>query len=323
MEGQLGRPGVYVIHKITASEQGLEESLSLHNRSSRPVSFAQFQFGFRLPFTITPASSRLVAVPYRRQADGALHDYSAADLQAGRAGNSDISSDPTVARPPFAEEGALRSEGWIWGDDTAGLIWIKYNPQHIEYALCMVEDGQALRFGGAGLALYGEPRMAAELPPGKTFEFGRTYLQTFDGDWASGYAVFKEFLNRNGHGLRPDYRPPLNWNELFDVGWYHSDPIQLRERYTRQALMNEAAKAKEIGCELLYLDPGWEVCEGATLWDSSRLGPVAGFIREVRQRYGLRVGYRTIGRVYRDEFPNSWYMRRKGENGACERPTFG
>jgi hypothetical protein len=107
-----------------------------------------------------------------------------------------------------------------------------------------------------------------------------------------------------------NYDPPVNWNELFDVGWYHSNRQELLRHYTRDALLAEAAKAREVGAQLLYLDPGWEVCEGTTLWDEERLGPAADFVREVRERFGLDVGFRTIGRVYRDEFPASWYVQR-------------
>ena len=89
-----------------------------------------------------------------------------------------------------------------------------------------------------------------------------------------GVQVYRDFLDAHGHGFPADYNPPVNWNELYDVGWYHSRPADLKQFYTRQALLREAAKAKEIGCDLLYLDPGWEVCEGTTLWDEARLGSV-------------------------------------------------
>jgi hypothetical protein len=104
------------------------------------------------------------------------------------------------------------------------------------------------------------------------------------------------------------------------VGWYHSNREALFQHYTREALLGEAAKARDVGCELLYLDPGWEACEGTTLWDRERLGEVQAFADELRERFGLGLGYRTIGRVYRDEFPNAWYIRRQGQQGPYERP---
>ena len=122
-------------------------------------------------------------------------------------------------------------------------------------------------------------------------------------------------------GCPGDYSPPLNWNELFDVGWYHSDRAQLLQHYTREALFQEAAKAREVGCDLLYLDPGWEICEGTTLWETERLGKVGDFAAELKKRYGLGLGYRTIGRVYRNEFPNEWYLRREHQAGSYERPS--
>ncbi len=319
VRGKLSDSNLSVTHKISIVKDELEEILSLRNDGKEEVCLAQFRFGFRLPFSPEEEKSRLIAVPFRINADGITHDYTVADLLAGKYANSNGGTDPSVEHPPLADADELRSEGWIWGNEDSGLLWIKYNPEHIEFSLCGVEK-DALRFGGAGLALYNEPGLAMTLKSGETFAFGTTHYQAFTGDWKEGYAHFKAFLRQKGHGFPRNYTPPLNWNELFDVGWYHSDPTLLREHYTRDALMKEAAKAKEIGCDLLYLDPGWEVCEGTTLWDSSRLGPVSDFIHEVKRRYGLEVGYRTIGRVYRNEFPNAWYMRRKGETGTYHRP---
>ncbi|MFQ6099507.1 MAG: discoidin domain-containing protein, partial [Armatimonadota bacterium] len=262
---------------------------------------------------------RLVAVPYRRQCDGRLHDYSMKDVREGRFANSNWRNDPTVADQDVCDRGKLRSEGWSITDGLHGLLVIKYNPEHIEYSLAF-PDGDELQFGGAGFALYREPRPATFLRPGESFTFGVTRYHAHDGGWPEAYRIFRDFMNAHGHGLTADYDPPVNWNELFDVGWYHSDREALFQHYTRDALLKEAAKAKGVGCELLYLDPGWEVCEGTTLWDTERLGDVQSFAEELRRNFGLALGLRTIGRVYRDEFPNGWYLRRKGQDGRYERP---
>jgi hypothetical protein len=150
--------------------------------------------------------------------------------------------------------------------------------------------------------------------------FGVTRYVPFDGGWPRGYGIYREFLDERGHRLPPEYRPPLNWNELFDVGWYHSDRAQLFQHYTREALLREAAKAKDIGCDLLYLDPGWEICEGTTLWDTERLGKVEDFAHELKARFRLGLGYRTIGRVYREEFPKPWHLRREKQGQEYQRP---
>lgn len=306
-----------------APDGSLDEWLTLTNTGERPLAIAAIGCGLRLPLA-TAADLRLVAVPYRRQADGKLHDYGVADLLAGRFSNSDWRNDGSVAEQEVCDSGRLRSEAWALCRGGRGLLAAKYNDEQIECSMAAIEgDGQAalLRYAGAGLALYREPRGATELAPGASFAFGRTRLTAFDGDWPAAYERYRAFLRAQGHGYPDDYAPPLNWNELFDVGWYHSDPELLQRHYTREALRREADKAREIGCDLLYLDPGWEICEGTTLWDTARLGPVAEFAAELRERYGLRLGYRTIGRVYRDEFPNAWYLRRQGQTGPYERPS--
>ncbi len=301
----------------------VEEHLTLENHGPEPLDLSHLAFGFRKQLDEDARALRWVAVPYRRQVDGQLHDYGTDDLLAGRFTNSSWRNDTTVADQELSDQGKLRSEAWAWTDGLHGLLIAKYSPEMIEYSVAAVEKNGAhawLRFGGAGLALYREPRPATHIPPGGKITFGVTRYTIFDGSWPQGYALYREFLNEQGHGLPRDYDPPLNWNELFDVGWYHSHRDQLAQHYTREALFQEAAKAHDLGCDLLYLDPGWEICEGTTLWDEARLGKVADFARELKQRFGLRLGYRTIGRVYRDEFPTAWYLRREGQTNAYTVP---
>ncbi len=324
--GTLGGSNLRVKHRFTVPRAAncLEEQLTLENCGSTAVRIEDLGCGFRRRLDESLRPWRWVAVPYRRQVDGKLHDYSLSDLSSGKFSNSDWRNDAAVLDQHLSDQGKLRSEAWAWTDSQAGLLINKYNEEMIEYSVAEVEQQNQecwLRFGGAGLALYAEPRQATVLKPGKRIVFGVTRYTVFEGGWQQGYELYRQFLNTHGHGLPRGYHPPLNWNELFDVGWYHSDREQLLKQYTRASLLREAAKAKEIGCDLLYLDPGWEICEGTTLWDEQRLGKVSDFAAELKQRFGLRLGYRTIGRVYRDEFPQTWYMRREGQTGDYHRPS--
>jgi len=326
--GDLGVSGARVTQEFSLPANGayIEERITLENSGKQPLELTDLAFGFREELGEDTAALRWVAVPYRRQVDGRLHDYSHDDLCAGRFANSSWRNDDAVADQVLSDEGKLRSEAWAWSDGQHGLLIAKYNQEMIEYSVAAVEKYEAqpwLQFGGAGLALYREPRAATHIAPGAKVAFGVTRYTPFDGDWQAGYAAYRAFLNQKGHALAHDYSPPLNWNELFDVGWYHSNPEELAKHYTREALFGEAAKARDMGCDLLYLDPGWEICEGTTLWDTKRLGPVSDFSRELRQKYGLKLAYRTIGRVYRDEFPNAWYKRREGQTGDYEMPRVG
>lgn len=292
----------------------LEETLTLTNLSGQVIQIDELQFGFRRSLS-TVTDWRLIAVPFRIQVDGKVHDYSVSDLIAGRFSNSDQKEHCWTeegAWPRTIDEGRLRSEAWLWTNGQIGLMIAKYNNDHIEMSLAEVEPRcdttpSSLRFGGVGLSLYSEPRPATRLVPGGSFTFGITRYELYCGPIAEGYQRYKSWINEQGHGFPADYNPPLVWNELYDIGWHFCDQEKLRKFYTRDALLEEARKATEIGCELLYLDPGWEVCEGATLWDELRLGQVGDFVQGIKSQFGLDVGYRTIGQVYRDEFPHRWY----------------
>ena len=74
-------------------------------------------------------------------------------------------------------------------------------------------------------------------------------------------------------------------------------------------MLAEAAKARECGCELLYLDPGWSKTEGATLWAEERLGSVSDMVGTLRKEYGLGLGYRTALRCYGDHWPKKFLVK--------------
>ena len=314
-----------VLHEIEARSagDGFVERIRVTNRSSKPVRIKDYHFALRRT-SDAKGSLRAVAVPFRRQADGQLHDWSLDEIAAGKAGNSDWRRSAAVDAPDVIDSARhrLRSEGWLLTDGRTGLLVAKYNNQQIEYSPLSWERSPrpALRLGGSSFVLYSEPEVMQQLAPGQTVQLGDTFYLGFTGDWPAGYERFRQLLNELGHGLPADYHPPINWNELFDIGWYHSDPIALGKHYSKEAVLREAGKAAEIGATMLYLDPGWEVCEGTTLWDEARLGPVKELVRELRERYGLDLAFRTIGRVYRDEFPNTWYLRRSAEAKEYQRP---
>lgn len=324
--------------RIAPRRAQVREVISVRNNSDRALRIHDLAIGFRKRIDGS-SRLRLVAVPYRRNVDGKLHDYSMEDLLAGRFSNSNVGHDFAVARERLCDDDRLRSEGWILTDGRRSLLIEKYDEQMVEYSVAAVElatggadgpqalrpgppdgggqaqgspasGGQALRYGGASLCLYREPRAAAVIEPGQSVRFGETLYTIVPGGWYEAYLEFRRHMDKRGHGLPRDYDPPINWNELYDIGWYHSDREKLFQHYTLPALHREAAKARDIGCTLLYLDPGWEICEGTTLWDRERLGQVGDLVETLKKEYGLDLGYRTIGRVYRDEFPNSWYKSR-------------
>jgi hypothetical protein len=291
-------------------EDRIEETITLKNTNNQTVNLDDIRFGFTADINKRP-DWRLCAIPFRIQLNGSKHDYSTEDLKKGQYSNAVYLNDE-VRRPPLTEKGRLRSEAWIWWNGLKGLTVIKYNNDAVELSVAFPEVRQnkaTLQFGGAGYCLYGEPSTARHLAPGKEITFGTTIYKPFEGTIATGYSMYRDYLDANGHKFPMDYNPPVNWNELYDVGWYHSDAEQLKKHYTRNALLEEAKKAKVIGCELLYLDPGWEVVEGTTLWDSTRLGSVSSLIRTLKDEYGLDLAYRTILRCYKDLWPHKFLVK--------------
>ncbi len=301
----------------------IEETITLKNTNSQAVNLDDIRFGFVADITDRPGW-RLCAVPFRVQQDASTHDYSTDDLKNGNFKNAVYVGEEARA-PRLTEEGRLRSEAWIWWDGAKGLTVIKYNDEAIELSVAFPEAGRdkaTLQFGGAGYSLYGEPSTARRLEPGQQITFGTTVYRPFEGTLAKGYSLYRDYLDSKGHRFPPDYNPPVNWNELYDVGWYHSDAAKLKKHYTRKAILEEARKAKETGCELLYLDPGWEVAEGTTLWDSARLGSVSSLIKTLKDDYGLDLGYRTILRSYADQWPHKYLLKHADYEPVLEKEAF-
>ena len=313
--GLFSELNVALRQRIRVLPGGIEETISLQNRNTEPVTLADIGMGFAAGMAQRQAW-RLCAIPFRVQLDGSRHDHSVAELQAGHFENA-VYRDPSRPFVPLdvVEEGRLRSEAWAWWHDDQGLVVIKYNNADVEMSVAAplrAGTEHVLRFGGVGTSLYGEPCAGHLLPPGGEYEFGKTYYFHVEGPLENAFRRYRDFLDDRHHSFPDNYNPPVTWNELYDIGWHHSDPEQLGRHYTRERLLQEAAKARACGCEMLYLDPGWEVAEGATLWNESRLGTVADLADVLRREYGLQLGLRTILRCYRDVWPQTHLVLHAG-----------
>ena len=66
-----------------------------------------------------------------------------------------------------------------------------------------------------------------------------------------------------------------------------------KKLYTLDSMKEEAAKAKAIGCEALYQDPGWDTTFASKIWDESRLGSYASFTAMLQRDYGLKSSLHT------------------------------
>jgi hypothetical protein len=325
-------PGMLRIQRtLKALDNGWREVITIENIGKTSIVIEEIDTGYLISLS-SKAEYALAAIPFTVQQDGRRHVYSGRTLANGEYrsfvnddrtvygdsiyGNS-VYSDPSRPEPPLMEHGRLRSEAWAWGDDAKGILVIKYNPNEIEYSVAMPMDTGELKLGGVGLCLYGEPSGARRLEAGCIFRFGETLYTGYEGGIEAACNVYREFLDLRGHALPKDYEPPVHWNVLYDIGWYHSDRKALIQEYTRERLLEEAQKAAECGCDALYLDPGWEYAEGLTLWDAHRLGQMPAFVSEIKEKYGLEVGIRTILRTYINYWPSELGVR----HGADEVPT--
>ncbi|MCE5199138.1 hypothetical protein LLG39_09185 [bacterium] len=332
LRGRIGKPESGVDVRMTQqfnlrdNEEYLEENISLRNASKKDIVLRGYRFGFRKHLNkpkkyggpgMDIDEYRLIALPFRLQPDGKKHDYQLDDLYHGRYQTSEFYN-PARLVQEVVDKNRARSEGWAWTNGEHGLLVVKYNQEAIEYSMLDTEhrDGHTyLTFGGASPSLYNEPTQVRHLQVGSTATFGTTRFHFYEGLWRRGAYMFREFMSTRGHGIPENYDPPIHWNELYDIGWHHNNKEALAKHYTLETMEHEAEKAREIGCDSLYLDPGWETCEGATIWDEERLGKVDDFVRKIKEDYGLEVAFRTIGRSYCDSYPGMYRRRADGSIG--------
>jgi hypothetical protein len=106
-------------------------------------------------------------------------------------------------------------------------------------------------------------------------------------------------MESRGHGCPKQFNPPVHWNELYDnkLYWLPNGVMDLPENrkkyYTIADMKEEAAKAREIKCQALYMDPGWDTSFASKIWDESRLGKLKDFSTMLRKEYGLSLSLHT------------------------------
>ena len=289
----------------------MEERITMENASDSPITLADLELGFlrRLTDVIgralpEVASDRFVAVPFRiRPSDppGHVNDFGVADLVTKVGGEMRQNEDFAHGLLPSRHR---CSEGWAWGHGELTLGLFKYNQEGMELSVLSTlvrDDGLWLRFGGACM-ISGEPAAWCAIAPGEKRQLGVMRYHRLDGAYGPPAAyAFREMLDEKGCRFPRGYDPPVHWNELYDnPEWSLTTPTDPavarvgREKtraatYTRELIEQEAVKAKDYGCEAIYLDPGWDTAFGSFLWDEARLGPPGRFVQEMKERHGLAV----------------------------------
>lgn len=338
--------GIQVSHsfRVQAKMLWIEEEIAIRNTGTQPFT-TETRCGFTLPATpATLADYTFTAVPFRREPKGNRQQYADYKLDQilhekrlsmlrgdmtwhtsfrGSIHECGISSISTPI--PYDVYG---SEGWVFTNGTTGFLLSKYNPFAMEWAILDSakdsERGLSWRWGGVGIYC-GDPETACKLAPGESFCFGTTRLTAFKGELTQGFYAFRNEMESRGHGVPAGFNPPLHWNELYDnkLWWLpnnqFNDPEKRKELYTLKEMEAEAAKAKAIGCEALYLDPGWDVNFASKIWDESRLGPLSDFVALMKSKYNLKVSLHTPLSGWCDPTSYSYDCCRLDEKGNRDR----
>jgi hypothetical protein len=295
-----------ILQTFTASSDepnAIREVIELRNDSNAPLDTSSFACGFgkrlcdKNSMLDEVADAHFCNVPYRRSNEtGELNDYTVQDLLTKPSWFS-VSGSPNAARQLSPTWGA---EGWAWYQDNNTLLISKFNPDAMEWSLLFPErsgySNYLLRFGGAGRWKLGDPEGAARLEPGAGFTFGLTRYEALDGDWQAGYAAHRRFTERMGDHLPANYNPPTHWNELYDNPLWEGvgDTVANRAAvYRLKDMKVEADKGHELGCQCLYLDPGWDTDFGSTIWADDRLGTEASFVAWLKNDYGMTLALHT------------------------------
>lgn len=299
--------GMGIQHRFTVDPavSWIDEEVEFTNGGSVPLDLHHARCGFVLPIPLQGeqvrapwAAYKLTAIPFRREPNGHRVQYADFSLSQILTGlySSELWTMETTVTSAFA------SEGWAWTDGKQGFLISKFSPGGLEFAILdRVALGQSkvgFRWGGIGI-YRGNPEHGAWLRPGETHRFGVTRVTAFAGDWLQGFYTFRSEMEKRGQGVPDGFNPPVHWNELYDnkLWWLpgdeQDDPAMRKKYYTLDSMKEEAAKAKAIGCEALYMDPGWDTSFGSKIWDEARLTPYKSFTTMLATEYGLKSSLHT------------------------------
>ena len=322
--GRLSGFAVQHTFRMSLTQPWTEEQITIVNRSAVPVSLPYGRCGFILPVEMHEASVdgplrdfKFTAVPFRREPGGDRKQY--ADYSMGQvlteSRRSELRATVPVARwgkavvPRVFETGVIQtdyplyaSEGWVLTDGRRGFLITKYSQDGMEWALLdrvpLDNDRVGLRWGGFGI-YGGDPEHGAWIESNSSYSFGVTRITAFEGGIREGFYAFRREMESRGHGCPTDFNPPVHWNELYDnklwwlPDWGMEKPENRTKYYGVDDLKMEAAKARDIGCEALYLDPGWDTAFASKIWDEPRLGRLPEFTAMLRRDYGLSLSLHT------------------------------
>jgi hypothetical protein len=311
-------------YRIPKDQPWVEEEITLTNRSHHPIALPDGRCGFVLPTRVAGDSVesplkdfKFTAVPYRREPTGNRTQYADytllqvlteprhSELRAqnntqvyGRVHLSNVYA-MGIIKTNYLQ---YASEGWLFTDGRRGFLVTKYSQEGMEWAVLdrvpMSDDRLGLRWGGFSV-FQGDPEEGALLAPQSSHRFGVTRITAFEGGIHEGFYAFRAEMEARGMGCPQAFNPPVHWNELYDNKlWWLPDsgmdkPENRKKYYTLDDLKEAADGARDIGCEALYLDPGWDTLFASKIWDEPRLGKLEDFTAMLRRDYGLKLSLHT------------------------------
>jgi hypothetical protein len=317
--------GLVIEHKyrVPAGSPWIEEELTLRNPTSGLMR-GMFRCGLVMPVkSDTLTGYTFTAVPFRREFRSPwISDFSLDEIMT-QTRRTNLREDTS----PLHLHEDYFSEGWTATNGTTGFLITKYNQSAREFAILDAVPGPGLRWGGGGRFL-GDCEGGLQIPAGGSHSFGVTRLTAFDGDMTQGFYTFRSEMESRGMGVPPGFNPPVHWNELYDnkLWWLTTDggqdnPDNRKKYYTLDDMKAEAAKAKAIGCEALYCDPGWDTNFASKIWDEQRLGKLTDFVAMLKNDYGLKHSLHTplSGWCNPSTYPPECFKLHKdgGRGGLC------
>jgi len=325
IEGQFEGTEIYLTQKFTLKNESkwLDEYITISNRGKRRVRLGHINLGFKKALFKQYSSWNdhldeyaLTSIPARRfycyGDDRKKELYTPNDLVFG------AWIDVTTEMPGYCDE------GWLWGNSKGGLLTCNYNSTQMEYSRFQ-RSANKLPGRGAedvyivfgGVYLYeGNPEAVTTLKSQESYSFGVSRYAVYEGDYKDGYYLYRSHLEEHGHKYSDDYDPPIHWDELYNLGWAYEEVGFFAESsgfelYTLEQLYEEAALAKDVGAECLYLDPGWSTTHGSEIWNEEKFDPLKDFSKVIHEKYGLKLGLHLMMNFEGDDEPDEFYLRSK------------
>lgn len=223
----------------------------------------------------------------------------------------DNSKKPAPTHATQMESRMYRCEGLILGEEKS--ISAVKPPRDADAGIELMINGADCYVGGAAFGTFRNSQDRHDLAvvegfkplvmhKGEKYDFGLTVYNVC-GNVKEAFGAYRNDMTLWGVRMPDNYNPPVNYCVYYDCGG----------QFNREILIKCAKTAKDIGCDLLYTDQGWETSFGSAEWDTARLGTPKELVDEIAE-YGLKVG--VLVPLHSDNkcFPDEAYLRDKDGN---------